>query len=200
MKRPLHYAGQLLLLVLITSLLSCERLSELYRLHDTIADKHAKGPDKKDNTEDPCGVPVVIPLVSRDQPDFSPGQVTVMNDDENLTVKFEITEADWNVDMIYLQVGPLDLVPLDETGSYPAFWDFQYQYADVPVSCQTFQVPLENLDECFLVLAQARVVDSQGNVAILWTEGANPDWTAGPFYTEYCIEICNEDTSDTDPA
>ncbi len=30
--------------------------------------------------------------------------------------------------MMYLEVGPLDFVPLEEPSTYPAFWDFDYQY------------------------------------------------------------------------
>ena len=200
MQKLIHYSGLLMVLFLLTGLFSCERLSELYRLKDTTGSKIVKGPDKngKDKSGDPCGDPVVIPLVSRDNQTYSPGNVIVSNDEEFLTVKFEVTEQDWNIDMIYLQVGPLDRVPLDGDGLYPAFWDFDYQYADIPVASHTFQISLADLDDCVNILAQARFTNGANNL-VTWTEGINPDWTEGPYYTYYCIEICNGNTTGTDP-
>jgi hypothetical protein len=201
-QKLLHYLGLLVILFLITGLFSCERLSELYRLSDTTGTKVVEKPDETgdEKPEDPCGEPVIIPLVSRDNQEFSPGHVIVMNDDEFLTVKFEVTEGDWEFDMIYLNVEPLDLIPLDEGGYYPAFWDFDYQYADIPVASYTFQISLADLDDCFMILAQARVVDSNENIMVLWTEGINPDWTSGPFYTDYCLTTCKGDTTDSSQA
>jgi hypothetical protein len=121
----------------------------------------------------------------------------VSNDAEMLTVEFESTEGSLNIDMIYLHVGPLDAVPLDGDGTYPAFWEFDHQYADVAVASHIFQMPLAELDDCFMVLAQARFNDGQDNLTVTWSQGVNPDWTAGPFYTYYCVEFCTGDTTGT---
>ena len=192
MKKFLHYAGLLMVLFLITGLFSCERLSELYRLSDTTGARGVQENNEtgSENSENPCGEPVIIRLVSTDNLAYSPGQVVVTNDDEFLTVKFEVTENDREFDMMYLQVGPLDLVPLDDAGTYPAFWEFDYKLENISVTSQSFQISLAELDDCFVILAQARVTDGQ-NPMVTWTEGVNPDWTEGPFYTYYCIEICN---------
>jgi hypothetical protein len=192
MQKLLHYSKLLMIMFLVTGLFSCERLSELHRLGDTTGTKVVQGSDETgdEKPEDPCGEPVIIPLVSRDNQAFSPGNVIVTNNDEFLTVKFEITEGDWEFDMIYLYVGPLDLIPLEDD-SYPAFWEFDYKYDDVPVASYTFQISLADLNDCFKILAQAHVVGSGGE-AVLWTTGINPDWTQGPFYTYYCKENCKE--------
>ncbi|MEE9461087.1 MAG: hypothetical protein V3V53_04610, partial [Bacteroidales bacterium] len=195
MQKLLHYSRLLMIVCLITSLFSCERLSELYRMSDTTGTKVVQGSDETggEKPEDRCGEPVIIPLVSRDNQTYSPGNVIVTNDEQFLTVKFEVTEGDWEFDMIYLYVGPRDFIPLDETGSYPAFWSFDHQYADIPVASYTFQISLAGLDDCFKILAQARVVDSKENKVVLWTEGINPEeWSQGPFYTYYCKENCKE--------
>jgi hypothetical protein len=187
-----------MVLFLITGLFSCERLSELYRLKESTRSMDAKGHDKKgkDNTGDPCGEPVIIRLVSTENLAYSPANMIVTNDEEFLTVKFEVTERDWNFDLIYLQVGPLDLIPLDDASTYPAFWEFDYQWADIPVASYTFNISLADLDDCVNILAQARVTDGANNMPT-WSEGINPDWTEGPFYTYYCIEICTGNTSGT---
>jgi hypothetical protein len=197
----MHFSGLLVILFLVAGLFSCERLGELYRLTNakgTEVEKehHNKG---KDKPGDPCGEPLVIRLLSKDNLDYNPCHIIVTNDDGFLSVKFEVVEGDWNIDMIYLQVGPLEGVPLDQTGSYPAFWDFDRQYQDIPVATRAFQIPLADLDDCFMILAQARVIDPQGTVMILWSEGINPDWTAGPFYTEYCVEFCSGTATGTSP-
>lgn len=200
MKKLVHYSGLLMILFLLTGLFSCERLTELYRLKETTGNKLVKGPDKKgnDKTEDPCGEPVVIRLVSNENLSYSPANVTVTNDEEFLTVKFEVTENDREFDMMYLQVGPLDLVPLDDAGTYPAFWEFEYKLENISVTSQTFQISLAELDDCFVILAQARVTDGQ-NPMVTWTEGVNPDWTEGPFYTYYCVEICDGTATEKAP-
>jgi hypothetical protein len=201
MQKTMHFSRLLVVLFLVAGLFSCERLGELYRLTNAKGTKVEKEHNNKgkDMPGDPCGEPLVIRLLSKDNLDYSPCHVVVTNDDQFLSVKFEVVEGDWNIDMMYLQVGPLDDVPLDETGSYPAFWDFDYQYQDIPVATHTFQIPLTDLDDCFMILVQARVIDPEGNVMILWSEGINPDWTAGPFYTKYCVEICIGTTTGTHP-
>ena len=192
-----HYFRLFVVVCLITSLFSCERLSEFQRISDTTGSRVVQGDDETggEKPEDPCGEPVIIRLVSTDNLSYSPASVTVTNDNEFLTVKFEITEGDLKFDMMYLQVGPLDLVPLDDPGTYPAFWEFDYKLENVSVSSQTFQIAVAELDDCFVILAQARVTDGQ-NPIVTWTEGTNPDWTEGPFYTYYCLENCGDPSND----
>lgn len=122
-----HYLKLLVVLFLAAGLFSCERLGELYRLSDTNGTKVVMGNDETgdETPEDPCE-PVIIRLLSTGNLEYSPGNVTVTNDGEFLSVKFDVTEEDWNFDMIYLEVGPLDFVPLEETSTYPAFWDFNH--------------------------------------------------------------------------
>jgi hypothetical protein len=193
MKKQMRYSGLLMILFLFSGLFSCERLTELYRLKDTVGTKTVKGPDKGrgDLPGDPCGEPVIIRLLSTDNLAYSPGNVIVTNNNQYLTVKLEVTEGDWNIDMIYIQVGPLDLVPLDEAATYPAFWEFDYQYSDMPVASYTFQLSLAELDDCVNILAQVRLTNSEDIKMITWTEGVNPGWTEGPFYTYYCVERCH---------
>jgi len=192
-----QYFRLFVIVCLITSLFSCERLSELQRLSDTKGTSVVQGDDENggEKPEDPCGEPVIIRLVATDNLSYSPADVTVTNDNEFLTVKFEITEGDLKFDMMYLQVGPLDLVPLDDAGTYPAFWEFDYKLENISVSSQTFQIAVAELDDCFVILAQARVTDGQ-NPIVTWTEGTNPDWTEGPFYTYYCLENCDDPGKD----
>jgi len=192
-----HSLKLLVVLFLAAGLFSCERLGELYRLSDTNGTKVVMGNDETgdETPEDPCE-PVIIRLLSTGNLENSPGNVTVTNDGEFLSVKFDVTEEDWNFDMIYLEVGPLDFVPLEETSTYPAFWDFNHQYNDIAVVSYDFQIPLAELDDCFVILAQARIINSEGSKIVMWTEGINPGWSEGPFYTDYCKDNCIEPCDD----
>jgi hypothetical protein len=197
MEKP-HFIKLLVILFLMTSLFSCERLSELYRLSDTSGTKVVTGDDETgdETPEDQCWEPVIIRLLSTGNLENSPGNVTVTNDGEFLSVKFDVTEGDWNFDMIYLEVGPLDFVPLEETSTYPAFWEFNHQYNDIAVASYDFQISLAELDDCFVILAQARIINSEGSKIVMWTEGINPGWSEGPFYIDYCKDNCIEPCDD----
>jgi hypothetical protein len=192
MRKPVHYAGLFIILFLLTGLFSCERLSELYRINDTTGTRVVHGSDETggEKPEDPCGEPVIIPLVFEYELESSIGQVIVTNDDECLNLKFEIIAGDWKFDQIYLFAGALDDIPLT-TDPYPAIWDFRIMFPDPPVSSYTYCIPLAELDDCVKILAQAHVIDGDKE-ARLWTKGINPGWTKGPFYTYYCMENCKE--------
>ncbi|KPL14799.1 MAG: hypothetical protein AMS23_02320 [Bacteroides sp. SM1_62] len=192
MKRPNCYK-LLVVLFLAAGLFSCERLGELYRLSDAKGTKIVQGNDETgdEKPDDPCGEPVIIPLVFKTELESSIGQITVTNDDECLNLTFEIIVGDWEFDQIYLFVGALDDIPLT-ADPYPAFWDFLTLTFDPAVSSYSHCVPLAELDDCFKILAQVHGVNGELGDAVLWTKGINPGWTQGPFYTYYCIENCKE--------
>ena len=193
MKRMLHLSRIILIFILVTTSFSCEQLSELYRISDATGTKvvQGNGDGGDEEPENPCGEPVIIPLVFSDEVETSIGQVTVTNDHECLNLKFEITAENWKMDEIYLFVGALDDIPLT-TDPYPAFWDFLTLRFDEAISSYSHCVPLMDLDDCFKILAQVHAVDGKGGDAPLWTKGMNPGWTKGPFYTYHCITDCKE--------
>lgn len=196
MKKMLHYAGLLMVLSLITGLFSCERLSELYRLSDT-GDKVIRGSDENgsEKPEDPCGEPLIIPLLHSSDLEYTIGQITVTNDDECLNLKFEMTVDGWEFDQIYLFAGDIDTIPLT-ADPYPAFWDFPTLNINPAVSSYTHCVPMGDLDDCIEILAQVHGVNSAGSGIPLWSKGENPGWTEGPFYTEYCMDNCEDPCDD----
>ena len=150
-----NYFKLFMVVCLTTTLLSCERMSEFYRLSDTTGTKVVQGHDETggENPEDPCGEPVIIPLVHSSDLEYNIGQIIITNDDKCLNLKFEMTVGGWEFDQIYLFAGAIDTIPLTED-PYPAFWDFLTLEIDPAVSSYTHCVPLEDLDDCFQILAQ----------------------------------------------
>jgi hypothetical protein len=196
--KKLHYFKLLVVLFLVAGLFSCERLGELYRISDTTGTRVVQGSDDTggENPEDPCGEPVIIPLLHSSDLEYTIGQITVTNDDECLNLKFEMTVDGWEFDQIYLFAGDIDTIPLT-TDPYPEFWEFPTLNID-PVSSYTHCVPMGDLDDCIQILAQVHGVNSAVGNTPLWSKGINPGWTEGPFYTDYCMDNCKDPCDDPD--
>jgi hypothetical protein len=188
-----HFSRILGILAFVSILFSCERLGELYRLSDASGTKVVQGSNGTgENTEDPCGEPLLVPLVHSGDLEYTIGQIIVNQDEECLHLRFEMTLAEWTFDQIYLYVGSLDTIPLTED-PYPAFWDFDFLEFQPAVSAYDHCIPLDELTGCLQILAQVHGVHSAGGDAPLWSKGTNPGWTAGPFYTDYvCLDDCTE--------
>jgi hypothetical protein len=184
----------LLIAFLAGGLFSCERFGELYRLSDATGSKVVQADDQSggDNCDDPCGEPLVIPLIHSGDQESVIGQITVTTTDECLNLQIDMNLTDWTFDQLYLYVGALDTLPL--TGDpYPAFWDFPTRLEfDPAVSSYDHCVPLAGLDGCIQILAQVHGVNTEQGNAPLWTSGESQGWTAGPFYTDYCLDDCKE--------
>jgi len=195
-----HYFKMFIVVCLITSLFSCERLSEIYRISDTSGTRVVQGPDEtgSENPEDPCGEPVIIPLVHSSDLEYHIGQIIITNDNKCLNLKFELTVAGWEFDQIYLFAGSIDTIPLTED-PYPAFWEFLTLHINPAVSSYTYCVPMEELDDCIQILAQVHGLNTDVGNTPLWTTGINPNWTEGPFYTDYCMDNCKDPCDDPTP-
>lgn len=195
--RKTNHFKLLVILFLAAGLFSCERLGELYRLSDSAGTKVVSGNNETDgeNPGDPCGEPVIIPLLNSGDLEYTIGQITVTNDDECLNLKFEMTADGWEFDQIYLFAGSIDTISLTED-PYPAFWDFPTLNFDPGVSSYTHCVPMEDLDDCIQILAQVHGVDAEGIGTPLWSKGENPGWTKGPFFTDYCMDNCKDPGED----
>ena len=191
--KKLHYFKMFIILSIFAGLLSCERLGELYRMSDAAGTKVVAGSNESgdENPEDPCGEPVVIPLLHSGDLESTIGQIIVTKDAECLNLRFEMTAEGWEFDQIYLFAGSLDTIPLT-SDPYPMFWDFPTLMIDPAVGSYDHCVPMGDLDDCIQILAQVHGVNADLGNAPLWTKGINPGWTEGPFYTDYCSDNCKE--------
>ncbi len=195
--KKLHYFKMFIILSIVAGMFSCEKLGEFYRITDATGTKVVQGSDESGDEEpdDPCGEPFIIPLLHSGNLESTIGQIIVTKDNECLNLRFEMTAEGWEFDQIYLFAGSLDTLPLT-LDPYPMFWEFPTLMIDPAVSSYDHCVPMGDLDDCIQILAQVHGVNAALGDAPLWTNGINPGWTEGPFYTDYCQDNCKEPGED----
>lgn len=150
-----------------------------------------------ENNIEYCGTPLVAILTDADET-VEVGTVTVGNDETNLYVTYELAGDFW-IENATLYVGKADDVPGTLTGpgtGHFSQWNFPYKYFPYNhTQNHMFVVDLNTLEECFIVVAYAKVVDmSTGEYYAIF--GKNSNKTSG-FYFDYCKQICQESTCET---
>lgn len=147
-----------------------------------------------------CGEPIIANLVDWDQT-VTPGIVTVGNDETTLYVTFEV-ETGWYFTKTTLYVGTADSVPgtlyPSDSGHF-APWLFPYiAYPEAGTQLYTFSIDLAELDDCFVVVANANVIqESTGDLFMVW--GKSNQKFLG-FYFEYCKQECEPPVYDCETA
>lgn len=149
-----------------------------------------------ENTIEYCGDPYIANLVDWDQT-VNAGNVIVGNDETTLYVTFEAA-VDWNFNSTYLYVGPAEnagtLYP-DGTGIFEP-WSFPYsQWHSAGTQLYTFNINLDDLDDCFVVVAYSNALNvSTGEEFIVWGKSNLKTWG---YYFEYCKQECGEPECET---
>jgi hypothetical protein len=137
-----------------------------------------------------CGVPLEGNLIDYEQT-INPGTLTVGNDLINLYVTYNLT-GDWWIKNVTLYTGAAEAVPgiinPDGTGNF-AQWLFPYYYYPLDlIPVFTFQIDLNTLEECFVVVAYAHLQNVvTGERKYAW--GKSSLKTNG-FYMNYCKQSC----------
>ncbi len=148
-----------------------------------------------------CGDPYIASLTDWEQTKVA-GNVTVGNDETNLYVTFEVADDDWSFASTILYVGPLDDAP---GGVYPSgeryfnAWEFPYiKWHWEGTELYTFTIPLDALDDCFIVVAYSNVFNkSTGEEFIVWGKS---NLKSGGYYFDYCIQECEPPPYDCETA
>jgi hypothetical protein len=138
-----------------------------------------------------CGTPLVGSLVDYAQT-IPPGIVTVGNDANFLYVTYNIT-GDWWIKNATLYAGPAADIPgvinPDGTGSFYQ-WLFPYYYYPWDlIQTHTFQIDLNSLVDCFVVVAYANLRNIATGQDNMYAWGKSPLKNNG-FYMEYCKQQC----------
>ncbi len=148
---------------------------------------------------DPCGDPVVVDLLAGQ---FTlVGNVTVLNDEDEISVTYNITTVGWEFEQTHLYVGDCNQIPVNNAGN-PKIGQFPYQTDPHLAGTTTFTytIPLDSLntqDSCFCIAAHASVLllDTNGNVIQQETAWADGDRfnQQGPWSTffQHCLEPCD---------
>lgn len=123
------------------------------------------------------------------------GSVIVFNDTANLYVVFS-AENGWTLGKTHLYVGSLANMPTTPNGN-PKIGNFPYQHTINPMATRdTFAIPLDLLDSCFIIAAHAEAHLLNANGGIIQSETA---WGSGTqmntsgswaMYFSYCEQIC----------
>ena len=104
---------------------------------------------------DPCLMePVILELLTEKKGDV--GYVSITNDEENVYVNY-VAEDGWLIAETSLFIGAKDGIPLKKGGE-PDQGKFPYKDKfDPPVTSHEYVIPLEEVGECFVILAYAKV-------------------------------------------
>lgn len=139
--------------------------------------------------------PTVFELIAGQTMDV--GSVTIGNDEENLYITYETVDG-WMLDEIHLFIGDLSDVPVNKQNT-PVPGHFPYKAEDINATSFTLEIPLADIDSCFVVLSHAAVVkDDKDETAWGWDGDEFNNFedafgiTRWGYFGEYCKVECEE--------
>jgi hypothetical protein len=207
------FKSVILLLVAVPMLfIGCQK-SEL---NDDVAPNNGDDMVKSTSTTyNPCGNQLIGDLYTEGIPannnaaydpnptynsSVSYGTVTVGNDLVNLYVTYELAAGNTLVKS-YLYVGleeglPVGgpygnhLYPDGEGHYYPTLFPYKTTFSQNETFI-TYEIPLEGLPDCFIVVAVADVKNSAGAILPFVSAKARPELKCYGYYMQYCKQSCD---------
>ena len=144
-----------------------------------------------------CGEIVTTTLFAGQH--INAGTVTISNDETNLYVTYSVT-GNWWLSETHLYVGSVNNLPLNGGGN-PKIGHFPYHGNHELVKTYPFTIPLDQLEDCFIVSAHAVVIKKE-NGEVTGSETAFADGNnefpgnRWGWYIDYCQEDCTDDNDD----
>lgn len=127
------------------------------------------------------------------------GTVTIYNDNENFYIRYDVYPAegyDWGIHRSWLYVGPYEGLPVDENGYLLTDGMVKNSHGEMNPASATITIPLEELDECFVVGTKALLIttpydpnDYLLKVAYAYVN-VNGELDRHTWDYEYCIQYC----------
>ncbi len=177
---------------LVVGLVSCEKLTDFNSIERFDEDNNSSKSLVVGDflPADLCGEPMNLPLYFiYENTETSIGSITVANDKDNLNIVYEVTDPYWEIATTWLYVGDFRDIPIYQGA--PEVTKFPYQTKHYPmVNSYSYKIPLEELNDCFVILAKARV-KFDGQVAYVYAKGINPGWEKEAFYFDFCKQECD---------
>ena len=127
------------------------------------------------------------------------GTVTVFNDEVNLYVSYNL-KGNWWLNETHLYVGSENKIPYNNGGN-PKIGHFPYHGDHGVVKNYIFTIPLENIEECIVVISHAEVIQKNNNEivgsesAFGYGENEFPGNRWG-WTSDYCQQECTEECID----
>ena len=115
---------------------------------------------KEDIEAESCAEPEGFDLMAGQH--LKVGSVYVSNDENNIYVRYEITDNDWWLTETHLFIGDIENAPFTNSGN-PQFGQFAYQGNHDYVHEYLYTHPIEDNSEVISIIAHAVVVQREGN-------------------------------------
>ena len=147
-----------------------------------------------------CGKEITSTLYAGQHIDI--GTLTVSNNDTNLYITYEVKE-NWWLEETHLFVGKKEDLPLTNSGN-PKIGHFPYHGTHKLTQSYIFTIPLENLEDCYVIVAHASAVQ-KANDEIISSETAFAkgtevnyefDGNRWGWYFKYCTSDCDDTKED----
>jgi hypothetical protein len=187
-----HKTNFLMMILLIPILfIGCQK-SELIDDSKTANPESDGSGTLKSTTITYCGTPLVIQLVEYDNPNVSYGTVTIGNDQTQIYITFNASPG-CKIFQTNLYVGPESAIPGTNIGNGTGHFNvglFPYHSNHPAPYVQTYQyvLPLNGFDNCFAVVANAKMIHPDGWVIDAY--GKNTMAMSWGFYVNYCKQEC----------
>lgn len=134
--------------------------------------------------------------------DIDVGFVHISNSEKELFVRYDLSQTNWSLNETHLYVGNQDDIPYTSSGN-PKIGNFQYHATQDNSDNKSYlySIPLEDLDECFIIIAHAVVSDSDKNQGAETAFGYGKHEFPGNrwgWYLDYCQQECEDDDENGD--
>ena len=208
MKKKTSIAAGLVFLFLIVY--SCEQEDQISSFKSTESQnssfKSTNDPlnivlDREDIEDIECDETITIDLLAGQN--IYVGDVLIKKENEELVITYDLTanESEWQLKESHLFVGDINNAPFTNNGN-PKIGHFPYHGDHDLVKKYSFEIPLDELNDCFSIIAHAVVVlisdDSETAIETAFGFGNNTfDGNRWGWYLDVCNMDCESDDNDT---
>lgn len=128
--------------------------------------------------------------------DTKVGEIIVKQGSETLTVTYNLTSTDWKLKESHLFVGHINEAPFTNSGN-PKIGNFPYQESHELLDEYSYEIPLDQLNDCFSVITHAVVVKTADgnethNESAFGFGDHTFDGNRWGWYLDFCTIDCEE--------
>ena len=155
--------------------------------------------DKEEIEANSCDEPVEVTLYAGQH--IVAGDVRISNSEEALYITYDLNNTSWALTETHLYVGPEAGIPYTNSGN-PQIGHFPYHGQHDKAKEYTYTIPLDGLDDCFVIITHAVVVSEQNGsaasseTAFGYGNNTFPGNRWG-WFLDFCQQECAEDGSGT---
>ncbi|MCD6659130.1 MAG: hypothetical protein LT105_03120 [Lentimicrobium sp.] len=144
-----------------------------------------------------CGSLITLPMVDYQQT-MAPAILSIGNDETQLLIKYQVTDASWYVYNAALYAGtPEGLTAISSSNVFNPDGSGIFNPGSLPnqswhsqaanVQYREYLYDLSTLPECFVIVAYMQLRNAEGQSVQVWGKSASK--SAG-YYINYCVQQC----------